>query len=838
MPRVKIDYGIDLGTTNSAICKMVDGVPRIIKTDTSKDILPSCVYINKKKKSTSVGDTAYNAMKSDKRKATKKWQIEESSTYIEFKRYMGTDQLYESSIKGEKVSYTPEQLSAEVLKALKSFVTGENLKSIVITVPAKFTVNQKTATIEAACLAGFEHCELLQEPIAASYAYGIGAEVKDGYWLVFDFGGGTFDAALLRAEDGIMQIFDTEGNNYLGGKNLDYAIVDDIIVPELEKTYNIQSILHDNDKYIVLRDAMKTYAEEIKNQLSFKEEYEIITDVDELGCDDDGIELELDMTFTQQQVFAVMRPVFQKAIDICKELLERNNMRGSQLDKLILVGGPTHSPLIREMIKEQLTPNIDTSVDPMTAVAIGAALYSSTLDANVKASDIEMGTVMLSIDYDSTSVDESEWVAIRYADEQPSQSVPTKLYVELVRADKAWSSGKNEIGKNSSNVIEAFLVKGKPNSFHVIAYDEFGSQIKCFPEEITIIQSAKVGAPVLPYNIALEIWDPERSKMICEAIEELKKNRPLPAVGTSKRHKTTSALRPGVETDKLVIPVYQADAIENGVSSKLYEYVANVIITGEDINQLIPEGTDTEVTMKVNTSEVMSMTVSFPSMGITVTKELNTSKKHSLEEAKNIIEDNFKEAQRNLDSLTNAGIDTSDLQECLSNLKNMSMKDSETKMILEEQKRIMREIETRESETEFDRVEKELRRLFKMTAEDQKKYGDFQTSQRLEALRTEVDDAISKRDVEHAKNLINDVRQLDYDLALVEYMVAWVMNWHNNFEKKGWSNPNRARQLVNQALEIINDAPTVEKLKPIVIQLFDMLPNNEQPKEAQGRLGR
>ena len=168
----------------------------------------------------------------------------------------------------------------------------------------------------------------------------------------------------------------------------------------------------------------------------------------------------------------------------------------------------------------------------------------------------------------------------------------------------------------------------------------------------------------------------------------------------------------------------------------------------------------------------------------------------------------------------------------------MSMKDSETKMILEEQKRIMREIETRESETEFDRVEKELRRLFKMTAEDQKKYGDFQTSQRLEALRTEVDDAISKRDVEHAKNLINDVRQLDYDLALVEYMIAWVMNWHNNFEKKGWSNPNRARQLVNQALEIINDAPTVEKLKPIVIQLFDMLPNNEQPKDAQGRLGR
>ena len=144
--------------------------------------------------------------------------------------------------------FTSEELSAEVLKTLKSFISDESFKSIVVTVPAKFTVNQKDATLRAAELAGFEHCELLQEPIAASMAYGLDSKNKDGFWLVFDFGGGTFDAALLRVEEGIMKVIDTEGDNYLGGKNLDYAIVDEIIIPYFQENFVIDSILADEKK--------------------------------------------------------------------------------------------------------------------------------------------------------------------------------------------------------------------------------------------------------------------------------------------------------------------------------------------------------------------------------------------------------------------------------------------------------------------------------------------------------------------------------------------------------------------------------------------------------------
>ena len=215
MARLKIDYGIDLGTTNSAICRMEKGEPIIKKTDTLKDTLPSCVSITTRK-SIKVGDGAYNDMKSDKRRATKTWKSGSSNTYIEFKRSMGTDKHFLST--NMERSYNSEELSAEVLKTLKSFITDENFNSVVITVPAKFTVNQKTATMAAAKLAGFNYCELLQEPIAASMAYGLSTQAKNGYWMVFDFGGGTFDAALLKVEDGIMQVFDTAGDNYLGGK--------------------------------------------------------------------------------------------------------------------------------------------------------------------------------------------------------------------------------------------------------------------------------------------------------------------------------------------------------------------------------------------------------------------------------------------------------------------------------------------------------------------------------------------------------------------------------------------------------------------------------------------
>ena len=198
MSRVKIDYGIDLGTTNSAISRMENGESVIKKTDTLKDTMPSCIFVNKKK-SIQCGDGAFNSVKSDKLKLLKTFDERNTNGFIEFKRTMGTDKNYFCS--NLERDFTSEELSSEVLKKLKSFVTDESFNSVVVTVPAKFTSNQKDATLRAAELAGFSHCELLQEPIAASMAYGLDAQVEDGFWLVFDFGGGTLDITVMRLGD-------------------------------------------------------------------------------------------------------------------------------------------------------------------------------------------------------------------------------------------------------------------------------------------------------------------------------------------------------------------------------------------------------------------------------------------------------------------------------------------------------------------------------------------------------------------------------------------------------------------------------------------------------------
>lgn len=821
MARIKIDYGIDLGTTNSAICRMEKGEPKIIKSDTQADTMPSCVSFTKKK-SIRIGQGAFNDMISDKRRATKSWSKGISNTYVEFKRTMATNTNYPSSFMER--DYSSEELSAEVLKTLKSFVTDENFTSAVITVPAKFTVNQKTATMEAAKLAGFKRCELLQEPIAAAMAYSLIADSKNGIWMVFDFGGGTFDVALLKVEDGIMQVFDTEGDNHLGGKDLDHAIVDNIIIPYLTENFNLNTTMADADKKEILRGAMKTYAEEVKNQLSFKEKEDILSNIGELGEDEDGEEIELDLTVTQKEAFDVMRPHFQKAVDICKTLLQRNRLSGSQINKLILVGGPTHSPLIRQMLKEQITQNVDTSIDPMTAVATGAALYASTMDAEVSEADIEIGTINFEIGYESTSVETTEWISIKLADESPL----TKLWVEFVRNDKAWSSGKVEVDF-TGNVIETNLLESKPNSFSVMAYDERGNILPCFPSEFTIIQGTKVGAAPLPYNIGIATWNDVKKRGVFRMAKGLEKNKPVPATGVINDLKTTYQLRPGVESDVLTIPIYQVDDFSGaeGRSASLYEYVADVVITGDDMESLIPANSSVDVTLKVDTSEQMTLEVHFLASDFTVEKKLDTSKKQSVEEAENVIKKQLKEAQQSIDRLADADISDAKIQEELDRVKEEAKNSSEKKAVLQHLKEVLRKIESLDESTEWQRLEAKLREKFDRLEKAQNDLGDENTARLVNQLRLQTDQVIRSKNVSVGREILEQINSLFIHLTLVYQCMGLIRSCHERFGTICWKDGSRARQLLNRGLEEINNQPTVEKLHPIACGLINLMPDDE-----------
>jgi len=837
--RNKIDYGIDLGTTNSAIARMDNGVPIIKKTDTGEDTLPSCVHFNKRK-DIMVGRTAANVLKNDNIRALKTFEAGKTNTFIEFKRTMGTTHTYESSNLGREV--TSEELSAEVLKTLKTFVKDENIYSIVITVPAKFLNPQNEATMKAAKLAGFKHVQLLQEPVAAATAYGLTVKNKDGFWCVFDFGGGTFDAALVKSEEGILSVKDTDGDNWLGGKNLDEAIVDQLIIPYLQQTYAIDSILEDATKKEILRNAVKPFAEEAKIQLSFKDTHNILSNLGDLPFEDDnGEEPEIDVTVTQKDMENVVAPIFQKAIDITKELLKRNNLKGSDLGSLILVGGPTYSPILRRMLKEQITDKVDTSVDPMTVVAKGAALFASTITVSdeVKEETRDKTKLQLDIKYEATTVELDEMVNIKVLKEKTVGTFPEKIYVDVVRSDGAWSSGKKQIGEKAS-IVEVVLNEGQSNSFDVYVYDEAGNKLECQPNKFSILQGigGLDGMQVLPYHIGIAKYFHAEEKDLFEPVKGLEKSKKVPATGVRNGLKTRTAIRPGMASDFIRIPIYQGDQNAEGTNPVLNNLITEVVISGETLPKLLPQGSDVNITIKVDRSQIMQFTAEFPT--IEHTEELKIEIKQTEPPTEDFLTKEISKAKRiaqkvNADDVAEK-LDT--FEEQLENEKGSA--DGKMK-ILDGLRKELLKLDGAEKSAEYPKVEKELKEAFyeledliekiKRNADD----GNLNISQiesHLEEYRKKVEHIVKEKNIKEAKELTREIGQLDFKLRNAVTGNAmdfqYLRHINDTFGSFHWKDANKTKQLLNQGLQMATNGNT-SGIRNVLVQLIRLMPENEKP---------
>ncbi|MCD8448007.1 Hsp70 family protein [Tenacibaculum finnmarkense] len=829
MARTKIDYGIDLGTTNSAISRMENGKPTIKKTDTLKDTMPSCVYINKKK-AIQVGDSAYNALKRDKLKAMK--GSFDSNAFIEFKRTMGTDKIYPSSNLSKGLS--SEDLSAEVLKTLKSFVKDESVNSIVITVPAAFLNNQKDATREAAKLAGFDHIELLQEPVAAAMAYGIDTDKKDGFWFVFDFGGGTFDSALLKVEDGIMKVVDTEGDNYLGGQNLDFAIVDEIILPYIDENFAIDSILEDDNKKQILRNAMKFYAEETKIKLSFNDTHNILSDLGDIpGEDDEGEEFELDITVTQEDITRALAPVFQKAIDVSQNLLKRNNLKGKDLDSLILVGGPTFSPVLRGMLESQICKP-DISADPMTVVSTGAALYASTVDVSdeVREQTRDTAKIQLDISHESSTVETEEWISIKILADKTDGEIPTKVFAEFTRTDKAWSSGKQEIN-TTGEVVEAKLLEGKTNAFDVVLYDEKGNLLECEPSSFNIIQGSKIGSATLPKSIGIEIKSRTTGKIAFTEIKGLEKNQSIPAIGTRNSLKTQKQIRPGMDEDYFNISVFEGDYGSEGTRAIHNHHVSTIRIDGSMLPALLPQNSDVDLTINVDKSEKITVTAYFPYLDYSTDIEIE-SKRDSVET--NFLEKEIRKAKGSVSELKQDGNtdaklvkiekEIEDIDNSFQNNKN----DIDTKSkALTDLRKSLKEIDELNATTEWPKLEEEIKEEFYRLEKANTDLGNDKTTALVNQLKTQVEEVLQEKNIKLGNTILEEIGSLYFDLTMIYQIMGVIKDFDKNFNSFHWKDSSRARQLVNNGLEKITTNPDVEDLRQIVVSIFDLLPEDEKP---------
>lgn len=835
MARTKIDYGIDLGTTNSAISRMEKGDVEIIKAlpDRKKETTPSCVSF-RNNGSILVGDPAYANYRSESLKSLS--GSKSLNSFVEFKRTMGTDKRF--SVSNVNKEFSSEELSAEVLKRLKEYVQDENINAAVITVPAAFKNNQIDATRRAGKLAGLDHVEVLQEPVAASMAYGLDSKKKDGFWLVFDFGGGTFDAALLKVEDGIMKVIDTEGDNYLGGKNLDYAIVDQLIITHIQENFLIDDLLSDDFKKDKYRSSLKFFAEEIKNNLSFNPSHNIYVDPGECGEDDEGEEIEIDLTVTQEQLKNVLAPIFQKAIDCSLRLLKRNNLNGSHLDSLILVGGPTLSPTLREMLEKQICKP-DTSVDPMTVVSKGAALYASTVELSeeIKEQTRDKTKIQLEIGHEASTVETEEFVTLKILEDKTEGEIPDKVFAEIKRGDNAWSSGKVEIN-TIGEVIDVQLNEGKTNVFEVTLYDDKGNLLENEPNNFSIMQGiGGIGQmQTLPYNYGIEIKQKTTGKIVFSQVQGLEKNKSLPVTGIKNHLKTQKPIRPGMSSDFIKIPLYQGEHGSEGTRAIYNDHIYDVIISGEDLPTLLPENSSVDLTINLDKSQDLKVIAYFPYLDFT--KEIEIPKggidsvesswlSNEIRKAKGAVSELKRDGNHSDDTkLKKAESELEKIEKSFENSKN----DVDGKQeVLTNLRKTLKTIDELIETTEWPKLEAELKEEYYRLEKANKELGNEKTTQVVNQIKNQLEEVIRVKDVKLGNVLLEEINSFFVQLTFIYQLIGFIRHYNQNFGSYRWRDPNKARTLLNQGLQKIGESPDVDELHPIVIAIIDCLYHEDRP---------
>lgn len=820
--RQKVDFGIDLGTTNSAIAVMQDGDSVIIKSDDDQgDTTPSCVSFNKKQ-IMRVGEKAKNSIEQEAIQNLVKHKAGNPNGYQEFKRNMGTNYLYESTFMNR--SYTAEELSAEVLKKLKGYVRDESVTSAVITVPAMFEQSQLDATQRAAQLAGFSYCELLQEPIAASIAYGVKANSQSGYWLVFDFGGGTFDAALMHTEDGIMKVVDSAGDNHLGGKDLDTAIVDHLFIPEIQQQCEIEDTISSSATKVILQEALKRYAAEAKIKLSSSGQWNEF--IDDLGEDDNGEDIEFDITITLDQYEKVVTPIFQQAIDITQDLIKRNNLEPNDLSSLILVGGPTFQQTLRRMLAEQITDKIDTSIDPMTAVARGATLFASTKDIPRELQKRDTTKAQLILKYPETTVETAEHLGIKIDRASSDSLLPETFNLEVLRTDGAWSSGSLAID-NDVEIIELHLNTGKTNHFELKLSSSDGTIIPCQPSTITIIQGLKIANATLPYNIGIEVYDTLVAKQGVWPLAGLEKNKTLPAKGKGT-YKTMQDVRPGVEEDIITIPIYEINFDKEGSKAVFNKRFGEIIVSGKDLPGFLPSGSDVEVTLSIDSSRIARFELYFPSLDETYEKQVASEIKTDISSSQ--LKREINEARTVAQELSHSGNKEADkrVQELdeAERLLDERSDDRDTKeKVRTSLTKTLIELDEYEEQGAWPKAELDLEDAIEDLRDINSEKGNAQFSSLLTEFEAQARQIISKQDAQSAAKLTDEVRSAAFSLHRQDpaFWVGMLEYMDYGFDDIQWTDRDAAFRGVQHAKRLLQTNPSLDQLQDAVVTIMGLM---------------
>lgn len=813
------DCGIDLGTTNSCLAIPDDdhGFEIIENQADRMQVTPSAVMINGKGRML-IGQRAYNSQK-----------VEDLA--IQFKRAMGSSKMIPFGSAG--IQKSPEELSSEILKVLRNDAEtrlNRTIENVVITVPAAFKTLQSETTNKAGKLAGFKNIILLQEPIAAAVAYGAKPDSKDKHWMVFDYGGGTLDVAIISTTNNRLTVENSEGDNYFGGSDIDRLMYKEIILKKLvEAGYKVDELLDETTKSgkSMVRK-IQLDCENCKIQLSSKTTaiFELF-DID----DDDGEPIEFECEITRKELEQLIATTVERSIEIAKKALAGTNIRAAQLDKILLVGGSTFIPLVRQRLVEEFGVELDSSLNPMTVVAAGAAIYASTsvidIDENVKLTDASHAIINLT--YDPISSESMVNVIGKVANIQDVRIAKVKIDCATSEdfSGVDWTSGWIELLDTETGIfdIDVMLQAGKLNHFKVYACDEKGTEIVIENPLFEIKHNEnvlKTSAPPATMSIGVQIQDPKTGYDILYHL--IKKNTPLPASG-EQTFKLSREFNPN-DGCCITIKIWEGENVANPEAN---HSAGEITIQASAMDRIIPKGTEIDLTITEDEDRKIHVSGYIPDFEYEIPEHtLRAEAKVDLAESMDKVDTRIKQSEVSLQRLKDQGVDVSDLEDELEQVK--AAYDDTYDMVETDEKAVNGYVDTfNDIETRIIDQERKNQQNQKASKEDEdvaqareqvKDWGDDEAKTAME----ELEEAYSMAQTDDEKAFVVQ-KMSNLGFIAMTSNFTWLRDFFLAvLAKQGtsYSNPQKAEYWKTQGYQAIDNKNTAQ-LRNTVFELLDLM---------------
>ena len=581
--------GMDLGTTNSALAAYDGSSVRVVANALGEVLTPSVVRIDGRGTVT-VGRRAFRHLETDA-----------GNTRGEFKRLMGSAERLSFDASGRAL--LPEELSAAVVGSLLADARealGFTPRAAVISTPALFEVPQNHATTRAGELAGLEQVILIQEPVASAIAAGWDADAT-GLWLVYDLGGGTLDVSLLETRDGWLRVVDHGGDNYLGGKDFDNALVDWALA-RLKEEHGLPELSRDNPRARRALGKLKAACEQAKIDLTRQDQSTIA--VQELRLDADGPAIDADLPLTRREFERLVAGLVERSIAVCESLLRAHRVDAGAIERIVFVGGPTLTPLVRARVGESLGGRVADGIDPMTIVARGAALYAATagLDARPVTAPPAATGMPVRLEHPAVTADTEPFVVGRLMP-GPGERLPARVRAE--REDGAFTSAEVAVTAEGTFVVQVHLERHRQNRFRLTAVQADGKTLLLRGAAFAIVHGVSVADPPLSRTVGVALSNDTVHVYFA-------KGTPLPARRTFP-HLTIAAVSPGQSQDVLKIPIVQGD-FQRAHRNRL---IGTLHIRGERLRGALPAATRVEVTLELDRSGQLRARADLPGTGET-----------------------------------------------------------------------------------------------------------------------------------------------------------------------------------------------------------------------------